>query len=185
MSIAGQSNATASVDVSGGTLTNVAALNVAGGNYSSGTLVQTNTDLNVTGNFSVASGGAQHSEGSTILKSLTAADYIALWDAGMLRKSGESGLTGKPFGSYFSVTGEVLSPLGVLPIGTIGVAASGGNITITWSSAAGQPYEVQGKSDLQYDPSWTALTNVTGTGAEMSVDLPATNNASYFQVTTP
>jgi hypothetical protein len=112
------------------------------------------------------------------------ADFIGLWDAGMLRSNGKSGLTGATFSDYFTVAGDVLSAATVLPIGDIVIAGpiAGGGMILSWDSVDGQAYNVEIKGNLVYG-SWTNHTSgIIGTGGELSVTTAVDQAASFYRV---
>jgi len=161
----------------------------AGGN---GTIDLAGGNLVVTGAITAGAGATSFINLSDTASTITwagkvSADFEALWDAGTLRRVGESGLTGAAFSEYFQVTGDLLEATSLLPVGDIVIAGPimGGDMTISWVGVAGQTYTVEYKNNLVFDPSWTVYTNVTGTGVEMTVPVPSTDAETYYQVTSP
>ena len=74
-------------------------------------------------------------------------------------------------------------------IGEIAIAGpfstvSGDAFALSWDTTDGQLYDLQYKSNLVTD-SWTTFTNVTGTGAKISVTTSVDYAETFYQVVTP
>jgi hypothetical protein len=71
-----------------------------------------------------------------------------------------------------------LAPSGAAP-SIVSVRQSGGTLTLTWSAVAGQPYQVQFKTDLS-DPGWASLATVTTTNSTATASDVLSSGARRF-----
>jgi hypothetical protein len=180
------SNAVGTLTLPSGTLA-AANLNLGSANGGIGTLILAGGNLVVTG---TVGGGNPTNSFINIVDNASLftwsgkvqADFEALWNTGMLRSGGESGLTAASFSDYFQVSGDELSVVTVLPVGDLTITTDGIDISISWNTVLGQSYDLRADNNLAF-ATWAVYTNITGTGGEVTVDVPASNPAEFYKVT--
>ncbi|MCK4563648.1 MAG: hypothetical protein KAU94_03105, partial [Verrucomicrobia bacterium] len=180
------SNAIGRLTLPAGTLT-AADLTLGGAGTGAGTITVAGGDLVVTGAVSAVNSSFIDvtDDASTFTwTGRVEADFIALWDAGTLRRDGESGLTAATFSDYFQVSGDVLSASTSYPIGTIVITGpiAGGGMIISWDTTLGQSYDVQTNGNLII-PNWNVYDTVVGDGGGMSVTSATAQAELFYKVT--
>ncbi|MCK4565136.1 MAG: hypothetical protein KAU94_10740, partial [Verrucomicrobia bacterium] len=182
------SNAVGSLTLQGGTLA-ATDLTLGGAGTGAGTIALAGGDLVVAGAVNTVNSSFIDvvDDASTFTwTGKVEADFIVLWDAGILRNNGESGLTSATFSDYFSVAGDVLSPNTIKLIGEITITGplAGGGLVISWDTALGQDYNVETNGNLII-PSWGVYDSVVGDGGGMSVTSATDQAVLFYKVTTP
>jgi fibronectin-binding autotransporter adhesin len=140
-----------------------------------GSLVVSNLQIGASGFVDVTIGGTIDWIGKG------QADFEALWATGQLRSAGATGPSSSFF-EYFNVTGSQLKAKETLPIGDIAISSDGSNVTISWDTQDGQSYDLRTDNNLAY-ATWAVYTNVTGTGGEVTVEVPISGPAEFYKVT--
>jgi hypothetical protein len=154
------------------------------GSYGLGSVTLAGGKLVLSGADDIADGSyidVTSADSKLTLVGRTQTDYEAMWATGALRSNGESGLTGKAFNECFYVVGDILAET---PISFISIDNGLGGVDISWDSTPGQTYHVQTNLNLVF-PSWGTYTSVVGDGNNMTVTVPASAGAVFYQVTAP
>lgn len=180
VNIASGADSDATVTTMGGTIT-AENLNLG----SAGGLVLDGGNLVVIGAV-VSTGGyidVLNVASQITLDGQTEADYIALWNAGTLRREGVSGLTGDTFSDYFTVVGDVLTVSGLWPIGEITLTGpTAGELIITWDTVSGQDYQVQTNINLTAGSWGDSGALKTGTGGSISATSTVSAANVFYRV---
>lgn len=120
---------------------------------------------------------------------VTAVYHVGMRNRGYVPGTGANSGESTIFFDNVRLTSGV-APLPTDPIGDITILGpvatpAGESMVLSWDTSNRQLYDIQTKSNLILDPTWTTITNVTGIGGEISVTTAVNNAETFYQVVTP